>query len=136
MLLSKEDKEMRNQMEETRNCNEKNLDDIFLGVIEILDVFNREEKIIIDHEWNTSDDSKKVIKRYGNVRKKLQSFLSNYSIEKIEFENNMSNDDSCTIVETDPDPSKQEGTIISIEKEGYTRNGHILRRAEVVTVKN
>jgi molecular chaperone GrpE (heat shock protein) len=48
----------------------------------------------------------------------------------------MSNDDSCTIVETDPDPSKQEGTIISIEKEGYTRNGHILRRAEVVTVKN
>jgi molecular chaperone GrpE (heat shock protein) len=77
--FQRENKEMRNQMEETRNCNEKNLDDIFLGVIEILDVFNREEKIIIDHEWNTSDDSKKVIKRYGNVRKKLQSFLSNYS---------------------------------------------------------
>lgn len=134
--IQRENKEMRNQMEEILNSNEKTLDDIFLYVIDILDVFNREEKIIIDHQWNTSDDSKRVIKRYGNVRKKLQSFLSNYSIEKIEFENNMSNDDSCTIVETDPDPSKQEGTIISIEKEGYTRNGHILRRAEVVTVKN
>lgn len=134
--FQRENKKMLNQMEETRNSNEKTLDEIFLNVIEILDVFNREEKIIIDHEWNTSDDSKKVIKRYGNVRKKLQSFLSNYSIKRIEFENNMSNDDSCTIVETDPDPSKPDGTIISIEKEGYTRNSHVLRRAEVITVKN
>lgn len=48
----------------------------------------------------------------------------------------MINDDMCTTVETEPDASRKNGEIISVEKDGYTRNGHLIRRAEVVIVKN
>ena len=48
----------------------------------------------------------------------------------------MSHDDCCVITDTEPVSDKPDGYIISVEKDGYTRNGHLLRRAEVIIVKN
>lgn len=134
--IQRNNKILLNKQEEESLSKEKELDSIFLDAIEILDVFNREEKIIADHKWNMSDESQKTIKQFGNVKKRILSFLSKYSITKVEFANGLSNDDTCTIVDTEPDTTKQDCTVISVEKDGYMRNGHVLRRAEVVTVKN
>ena len=105
-------------------------------MISILDVFTREEKVIADHSWNQSEDSQKAIKRLTNVKKKIGTILEKHGVKKILFEDEFSNDDLCTVTDTEPAPEHQNGYILSVEKEGYTRNGNLLRRAEVVIVKN
>jgi molecular chaperone GrpE (heat shock protein) len=123
-------------IEENQRKKEQLLDEVFMDAISVLDAFSREEKVIEDHEWNQSEDSQKAIKRLLNAKKKLNTMLEKYDVKKIVFEDGMSNDDLCSVTDTEPDAEKPNGYILSIEKEGFTRNGHMLRRAEVVIVKN
>lgn len=134
--ILKDKKNLSNRIEKNQRENDQLLDEVFLEAISILDVFSREEKIIEDKGWNQSDDSQKAIKRLLNAKKKLNTMLEKYNVHKMTFENGMSHDDLCAITDTEPDSDKPNGYILSIEKEGYTRNGHLLRRAEVIIVKN
>ena len=134
--ILKDKKNLSNMIEENQRKKEQLLDEVFLDAISVLDAFSREEKVIDDHEWNQSEDSQKAIKRLLNAKKKLNTMLEKYDVKKIVFEDGMSNDDLCSVTDTEPDAEKPNGYILSIEKEGFTRNGHMLRRAEVVIVKN
>ena len=134
--ILKDKKNLSNMIEENQRKKEQLLDEVFLDAISVLDAFSREEKVIEDHEWNLSEDSQKAIKRLLNAKKKLNTMLEKYDVKKIVFEDGMSNDDLCSVTDTEPDAEKPNGYILSIEKEGFTRNGHMLRRAEVVIVKN
>ena len=134
--MLRNNKALSNQIEDNHRKEEQRLDEIFLDVISILDTFTREEKVIEDHEWNQSEDSQKAIKRLLNAKKKLNTMLEKHDVKKMSFDDGMSNDDLCSVTDTEPDPEKPNGFIISIEKDGFTRNGHTLRRAEVVIVKN
>ena len=134
--ILKDKKNLSNMIEENQRKKEQLLDEVFLDAISVLDAFSREEKVIEDHEWNQSEDSQKAIKRLLNAKKKLNTMLEKYDVKKIVFEDGMSNDDLCSVTDTEPDAEKPNGYILSIEKEGYTRNDHMLRRAEVVIVKN
>ena len=134
--ILKDKKDLSIRIEKNQRDNDQLLDEVFLEAISVLDVFSREEKIIEEKGWNQSDDSQKAIKRLLNAKKKLNTMLEKYNVQKITFENSMSHDDLCSITDTEPDSEKPNGFILSIEKEGYTRNGHLLRRAEVVIVKN
>ena len=134
--MLRNNKALSNQIEDNYRKEEQHLDEIFLDVISVLDSFAREEKVIEDHEWNQSEDSQKAIKRLLNAKKKLNTMLEKHDVKKMSFDDGMSNDDLCSVTDTEPDPEKPNGFIISIEKDGFTRNGHTLRRAEVVIVKN
>ena len=137
MILDYKDKKnLSNMIEENQRKKEQLLDEVFMDAISVLDAFSREEKVIEDHEWNQSEDSQKAIKRLLNAKKKLNTMLEKYDVKKIVFDDGMSNDDLCSVTDTEPDAEKPNGYILSIEKEGFTRNGHMLRRAEVVIVKN
>ena len=134
--ILKEKKDLSIKFEKYEKEGEQLLDEVFLDAISVLDVFSREEKVIEDHDWNQSEDSQKAIKRLLNAKKKLNTMLEKYNVEKIVFNDGMSDDDLCSVTDTEPDADKPNGFIISVEKDGYTRNGHMLRRAEVVIVKN
>ena len=134
--ILKDKKNLSNMIEENQRKKEQLLDEVFMDAISVLDAFSREEKVIEDHEWNQSEDSQKAIKRLLNAKKKLNTMLEKYDVKKIVFDDGMSNDDLCSVTDTEPDAEKPNGYILSIEKEGFTRNGHMLRRAEVVIVKN
>lgn len=134
--ILKDKKDLSNKIEENQRKQEQLLDEVFLDAISVLDVFSREEKIIEEKGWNQSDESQKAIKRLHNAKKKLNTMLEKYNVQKILFEDCMSNDDLCSVTDTEPDAGKPNGYILSIQKEGYSRNGHLLRRAEVVIVKN
>ena len=134
--MLRDNKALSNQIEVNKKNEEQHLDDVFLDVISVLDAFSREEKVIEDHEWNRSDDSQKAIKRLLNAKKKLCTMLEKYEVHKISFEDGFSHDDYCSVTDTEPFPDKPNGYIVSIEKEGYVRKGHLLRRAEVIIVKN
>ena len=134
--ILKDKKNLSNMIEENQRKKEQLLDEVYMDAISVLDAFSREEKVIEDHEWNQSEDSQKAIKRLLNAKKKLNTMLEKYDVKKIVFDDGMSNDDLCSVTDTEPDAEKPNGYILSIEKEGFTRNGHMLRRAEVVIVKN
>lgn len=129
-------KELSDQIEKNQREKEQLLDEVFLDAISVLDTFSREEKIIEDREWNHSEDSQKAIKRLLNAKKKINTMLEKYNVKKITFEDGMFHKDLCSAIDTEPNPEKPNDYILSIEKEGFTRNGHVLRRAEVVIVKN
>lgn len=61
--------------------------------------------------------------------------MEKFNVQKIEFENNKSIEELCEVADTEPDPGRETGDIVSIEKQGYTRQGHLIRPAEVVIVK-
>lgn len=129
-------KELSEQIEENQRRKEQLLDEVFLDVISVLDTFQREEKIIEDRKWNQSEDSQKAIKRLLNAKRKLNTMLEKYDVKKIAFEDGMFHKDLCSAIDTEPNTEKPNDIILSIEKEGYTRSGHVLRRAEVIIVKN
>ena len=127
---------LQNEKEQAEKNHEKELDDIFAEVLTVIDTFQKSEAIIKERGLDQEENASKAIKRLLNAKKKALSVLEKFNVKKIEFYSGMVDDDLCTTVETEPDASRKNGEIISIEKDGYTRNGHLIRRAEVVIVKN
>lgn len=127
---------LQNDKEQAEKNHEKELDDIFAEVLTVIDTFQKSEAIIKERALDQDDNASKAIKRLLNAKKKALSVLEKFNVKRIEFDSNMVDDDLCTTVETEPDSTRKNGEIISIEKDGYTRNGHLIRRAEVVIVKN
>lgn len=127
---------LQNEKEQAEKNHEKELDDIFAEVLTVIDTFQKSEAIIQERGLDQEENASKAIKRLLNAKKKALSVLEKFNVKRIEFEAGMVDDDLCTTVETEPDSNRKNGEIISIEKDGYTRNGHLIRRAEVVIVKN
>lgn len=127
---------LQNEKEQADKNHEKELDDIFTEVLTVIDTFQKSEAIIKERGLDQEENASKAIKRLLNAKKKALSVLEKFNVKRIEFETGMVDDDLCTTVETEPDSTRKNGEIISIEKDGYTRNGHLIRRAEVVIVKN
>lgn len=127
---------LQNDMEEGERKHEKELDEIFSEFLTVIDTFEKSESIIKERGLDQDENATKAIKRLLNAKKKAISTLEKFNVKKIDFTDGMVDDDTCTTVETEPDSSRKNGEIVSVEKDGYTRNGHLIRRAEVVIVKN
>ena len=127
---------LQNEKEQAEKKHEKELDEIFSEVLTVIDTFQKSEAIIKERGLDQDENTLKAIKRLLNAKKKALSVLEKFNVKRIDFDSGMVDDDLCTTVETEPDSSRKNGEIISIEKDGYTRNGHLIRRAEVVIVKN
>lgn len=134
-LLS-ENLALKNSNEEIVKNNENAIDDIFRDILSIIDTFERAEETIKERGLDVDENAQKAIKRLLNAKKKAIFVLEKYDVKPIVFENNKAIDEFCVTNGTEPDPSKEDGTIVSIEKNGYTRNGHVVRPAEVIVVKN
>jgi len=109
---------------------------VFLDILEIIDRFEKAELSIKERNLNTNIESNKSIERLLTAKKKTLSILEKYGITKIAFENNMSIDEYCKIVDVEPDNNLPNNFIISIEKDGYLINQELLRVADVIIVKN
>lgn len=134
--LLRENQTMKNQQEETIKNQDRIIDEIFCEFLTVIDTFERAEQAIADKALVQDENSKKAMNRLLNAKKKALFVLEKYNVKKIVFENNHSVDELCEVSDTEPDASKENGDIVSIEKEGYTRNGHLIRPAEVIIVKN
>ena len=98
--------------------------------------FERAEQAIKERELDKDDTTKKAINRLLNAKKKALFVLEKYDVKRIEFENNKSVEELCEVSDTEPDPTRETGDIVSIEKQGYKRSEHLIRPAEVIIVKN
>lgn len=134
--LSRENLTLRNQLEEFEKSQDKRIDEIFCEFLTVLDTFERAEQTIKERELDKDETTKKAINRLLNAKKKALGVLEKFNVQKIEFENNKSIEELCEVVDTEPDPGRETGDIVSIEKQGYTRQGHLIRPAEAIIVKN
>ena len=134
--LSRENLTLRNQLEEFEKSQDKRIDEIFCEFLTVLDTFERAEQTIKECELDKDETTKKAINRLLNAKKKALGVLEKFNVQKIEFENNKSIEELCEVADTEPDPGRETGDIVSIEKQGYTRQGHLIRPAEVIIVKN
>lgn len=134
--LLRENQTMKNEHEETLKNQERKIDEIFCEFLTVIDTFERAEQAIVERELIQDDNAKKAMNRLLNAKKKALFVLEKYNVKKIVFENNHSVEELCEVSDTEPDPTKENGAIVSIEKEGYARNGHLIRPAEVIIVRN
>lgn len=134
--LSRENLTLRNQLEEFEKSQDKRIDEIFCEFLTVLDTFERAEQTIKERELDKDETTKKAINRLLNAKKKALGVLEKFNVQKIEFENNKSIEELCEVADTEPDPGRETGDIVSIEKQGYTRQGHLIRPTEVIIVKN
>ena len=62
--------------------------------------------------------------------------LERYGVKKVDFPNGVMDASKAQIVGTEPDDEKEEGTVLRIKRDGFYRKEKLLRKAEVVLVKN
>lgn len=134
--LSRENLTLRNRLEEFEKSQDKRIDEIFCEFLAVIDTFERAEQTIKEREMDKDDNTQKAINRLLNAKKKALFVLEKFDVKRIEFENNKSVEELCEVSDTEPDSNRETGDIVSIEKQGYTRQGHLIRPAEVIIVKN
>ena len=116
--LSRENLTLRNQLEEFEKSQDKRIDEIFCEFLTVLDTFERAEQTIKERELDKDETTKKAINRLLNAKKKALGVLEKFNVQKIEFENNKSIEELCEVADTEPDPGRETGDIVSIEKQG------------------
>jgi molecular chaperone GrpE (heat shock protein) len=109
--------------------------DFFLSLIKILDSFEAKDENLLERY---ADDAaaQKVIESYASIKKQLLNVLAKQGVTKLEFPENRVIVGFSKVVDTEPDASQKNDTIISIVKNGYIRGSELVREAELIIVKN
>lgn len=134
--LKQDNLKLRNKIEEDALNHERQIDSLINEIIQIIDAFEKSENKI--KESGLSDDEKalKAVKRMLQPQKVALAVLSKYNVSQIDLEGKIIDDNICTVVDTEPAPGKEDGLVLSIEKNGYLRGDRLIRRAEVIVVRN
>lgn len=134
--IKKENLLKKNEIEEMSIDHERKIDTLLNEVISVVDAYEKAETKVSELGLSDDDKSQKAIKRMLQPKKVLMSILSKYDVSPIDILGKPFNEDLCTVVETEPDNEKENDTVISIEKNGYMRGERLIRRVEVVVVRN
>jgi molecular chaperone GrpE (heat shock protein) len=108
------------------------------GLFDVMDAFEALEANLESRKASLDKPARMLGKNIGSIHKKLTRTLKSNGIDKITFQNNTAVMTQCKILETKPDPDLADETLLEIVKNGYinTDDGSILRKAEVITVRN
>ena len=111
------------------------MDLIFKDLLAVFDTFDKADNRLAE-QYPESEDVQKARKRFATAKKKLMEIFARNNVYEIIFPDGIATLEDCQVEDTEPDVSKPDNTIVSIEKAGYRRNGRLLRLAEVIVVKN
>lgn len=134
--LKKENLQKQNNIEELSLNQKRQIDALLNDFISVIDAYEKAETKIKEMELPEDDNIQRVIKRLLQPKKTALSVLSKNGVSQIDIVGKPLNEDICTVVETEPDNEKENDTVLSIEKSGYIRGERLIRRAEVVIVRN
>ena len=134
--LKQDNLKQKNTIEESSLDHERQIDALVSDVITIIDAFEKAEVKVKEMGLTEDENVQKAIKRMLQPKKMALSVLAKYNVTRIELDGKPMNADTCIVVDTEPDADKEEGTVLSIEKNGYQRGNRLIRRAEVIIVRN
>lgn len=127
--------EQGHKIEDLENEKEEKLDSIFKDLLTVIDTFEKADRRLTEL-YPENEDIQKARKRFATAKKKLVEIMSKNEVTEIQFPDGMATIEDCQVEDTEPDSTKPNNTIVSIEEAGYRRNGRLLRLAKVIIVKN
>ena len=134
--LKKETLQQKNDMEERSLNHERQIDALIKDFITVIDASEKAETKVQELGLLEDEKAQKAIKRMTQPKKVALSVLSKYNVSQIDIVGKRLNEDLCSVVETEPDNEKENDIVLSIEKNGYVRGDRLIRRAEVIVVRN
>ncbi|MBL7692748.1 MAG: nucleotide exchange factor GrpE [Flavipsychrobacter sp.] len=127
--------DLKNQGEQRELALLDQMKQVFLGVIDTLDSFERIEGSV--KERTPEDETAiKTITRFKTVEKKLINLLRNYGITKLEFPDNRLIVGFCEVIDTEADSKRKNDEIVTVVRNGYIRGSELIRAAQIIVVKN
>jgi len=127
---------LRNKNEEDTLAHERQIDSLINEIIQIIDAYEKSENKVKESGLLEDENAQKAVKRMLQPKKVALAVLAKYDVSQIDLHGKLVDDNICTVIDTEPDPDKEDGFVISIEKNGYLRGERLIRRAEVIVVRN
>lgn len=134
--IKQENLKQKNDIDELTLNHERQIDALIKDFIQVIDAYEKVEAKIKESGLADDENAAKAIRRMLQPKRVALSVLSKYNVNQIELDGKMIDENLCAVVETEPDPEKEDGLVISVEKNGYVRGERLIRRAEVIIVKN
>lgn len=134
--LKKENLQKQNNIEELSLNHERQVDALLNDFITVIDTYEKAEIKIKEMELPEDENIQRIIKRLLQPKKTALSILSKNGVSEIDILDKPFNENICSVVETEPNNEKENDVVISIEKRGYVRGDRLIRRAEVIVVRN
>jgi len=127
---------LRNTIKEQDKEKHDLMSDFFSSIIKIIDMFENKEENFSERLKGKNADAEKIIQSYSSIKKQMLNILKNYGVTQLEFPENRLIIGFSKVVDTEPDTSKKNDTIISILKNGYIKGKELIREAELIVIKN
>jgi molecular chaperone GrpE (heat shock protein) len=127
--------DLKNKLEQKEQDHYKTKKNLFLEIINIIDIYENKEEILKE-KYIDSNEELKLINNFAFLKKNLLNLLSNYGVTQIYFPENKMIIGYSKVISTEPNPTKENGTIIEIIRNGYTIGKDLIREAEIIVVKN
>jgi molecular chaperone GrpE (heat shock protein) len=138
--FQKEILELKSDISAINDSNTSTLKKTFTEMIEWMDFL---DILLVDINENLRTDNSssytQLLKTTQRLKSKMDRFFSSNGISKIQVKpilKNEHNDFGIQVIETQNIANFENGTVIEIIREGYLWGPFVLRRAEVITVKN
>jgi molecular chaperone GrpE (heat shock protein) len=110
--------------------------DLLLGMLEVLDAFDRLFANIAPREEQADKQTRIWLGNFRTVRRLLEKKLAAEGVHPIEAPEGKAIPGLHTITETDVNLDLDDDTILEVIQKGYLWQGEVLRKAQVRTVKN
>ena len=110
--------------------------DICKDFLQVLEAFEWAEATIHERGLDQSKISTSAIARIMTAKTKLLEVLESYDVKKLTFDKGVFDAAKGKIVGNVADEEKEDGLVASIVKDGFIRKDKLLRKAEVLVVKN
>ncbi len=134
--LKKVNLQLNNDLEQKNLDNNRQIDAIINDIIQIVDAYEKSETKVIEMGLLDNENAAKVLKKMLLPKNVALSILSKYNVTQIDLDGKLLDEDLCFIIDTEFDSEKEDGFVLSVEKNGYVRGDRLIRRADVIVVRN
>ncbi len=134
--ICEENKRLTKWNSSQKESNDTLVYDICKDFLQVLESFEWAEATIHERGLDQSKISTSAISRMLTAKTKLIEVLEHYGTYRVTFEDGVFDEAKAKVVGTVADNEKEDGKVASIVKDGFIRNGKLLRMAEVMLVKN
>jgi len=128
--------ELRLAAEEVTRAESKRIEKLLLQILDVIDAFERVFKAVQAKEQQVTKQMRIWLGNFRTVRRLLDNILDEYGVTPIQNIDRGFDPTWHKAVETRADASRTDGTIVEEILRGYLRGPGILRKSEVVVIKN
>lgn len=134
--LLREIAELKLAVTEGKRDEEKRLEKLLLQILEAVDGFERVFRAVHEKEDQVTKQMKVWLGNFRTLRRLLDNILEEHGVTPIQNLDQTFDPLWHKAAETIQDPSRPDGTIVEEIRRGYMRGKQILRKSEVMVVRN